>query len=96
MGFRSWVSAVVLCYTGSSSTPTLTGGEGEGPEATAGKGNDRVGMSGLSSLNYKVEKDRDDDGVSHMQMKGSCQGCHGVYRVLGVARAALFWLWCVV
>ena len=29
------------------------------------------------NLNYKVEKDRDDDDLSHVQIEGSCQGCHG-------------------
>ena len=30
--------------------PGATVGEGEGPEGTVGEGNDRVGISGLSSL----------------------------------------------
>ena len=53
-----------------------------------------MGISGLPSLNYKVEKDRDDDDLSHVQIEGSCQGCHGVDWVVGTARAALFLLWC--
>ena len=32
--------------------PAATVGEGEDPEVTAGGGHDRLGMSGLSSLNY--------------------------------------------
>ena len=28
-------------------------------------------------LNYNCQKDREGDDLSHVQIEGSCQGCHG-------------------